>query len=102
MTRGDDGATPVEVPAGASSVDFQLILMGSRFSTYRASLFKGDREISSWNKVKAVNGKSGNYVLVSAPVKSISNGSYYILLNGVTANGDLQEINRYYFRISRK
>lgn len=102
LTRDDNGATLLEVPREASSVGFRLLLATTSYSKYRATLFRGQQEIRSWSMAKAINGRSGNYVIVTAPVKFLSNGSYYILLNGVAPNGDLQEIDRYYFRISKE
>lgn len=101
LVRGEGDATLVRVPHGEGSVVFNLVLTGDVSPSYRAVLIKGEREVRSWPRVRAVSNKSGKYVPLTAPVKNLPEGSYFILLRGATPNAGWQESGRYYFLLAK-
>ncbi|HEX8495390.1 MAG TPA: hypothetical protein VF658_21435 [Pyrinomonadaceae bacterium] len=101
LIRGEDDTTLVKVPSEGGSVVFNLALTGDVHPSYRAVLIKGEREVRSWPTARAVSNKSGKFVPLTARVKNLSEGSYYILLSGVTPDTGWQEIGRYYFRLAK-
>lgn len=82
-------------------VVFNLVLTGDVSPSYRAVLIKGEREVRSWPTARAVSNKSGKFVPLTAPVKNLPEGSYFIVLRAATPDAGWQESGRYYFRLAK-
>jgi hypothetical protein len=85
----------VKIPPQADFVQPQLSLPVEDYSRYRASLQRvGEGEV--WSETTA------NLLSVRIPAKVLEPADYILELKGITANGQIEDINSYYFRVVRK
>ena len=80
-------------------VRVRLDLAAGGHSSYRAALLTADeREVWTARGLRAAGAK---YVQVNIPARLIKPDDYRILLSGVTSAGEVDELDNYYFRVSR-
>jgi hypothetical protein len=80
-------------------VRVRLDLAAGGYSSYRAALRAADgREVWTARGLRAAGTK---YVQVNIPAKLLKPDDYQILLSGVTSTGEVEELNSYYFRVSK-
>ena len=90
----------VAIPASADAVQLRLELGGGAYESYRAMLQTDEgREIFTGDKLKAETTASGKVVVLSVPAKLLDQSDYQLKLSGITADGNLEGISSYYFRV---
>jgi len=101
--RGQSEQQTLKIPPGTQQVRLQIKIESNDFSRYKIALHPVDGG-QSWNPgpVNAVTDKKGTTISVKIPAARFSSGDYILMLNGVDAAGAIEEINRYFFRISTK
>lgn len=96
--RGGEQQT-LKLPPGAQQIRLQVKLEADDFPRYRANLRPVDGGAS--RNPQSVS-KTGLTVFVTIPASQLNNGDYILTLTGVDATGATEEINRYFFRLSKK
>ncbi len=101
--RGGSQQQTLKIPLGTNRVRLQIKLESNDFSRYQITLRPVDGG-QSWNPgpVNAVTDKKGTTISVKIPAARFSSGDYILTLNGVDPTGAIEEVNRYFFRISTK
>lgn len=99
-----DGEKTLVIPPTASWVLLQLVVDRNEYGSYEATLATADgKEVL---KGKALRGRStsgSTFVAWSLPPRSVPSGDYIIELAGRTPKkGDLEAIESYSFRVSRR
>lgn len=80
-------------------VRVRLGLAAGGHRSYGATLRTADgREVWSARGLRAAGAK---FVQVNIPARLLPSDDYEILLSGVTSSGEMEELNSYYFRVSR-
>ncbi len=75
-------------------------LDGNDYSSYQVSLRTVEgRDILSRRSLKAAPGKYGFYVTVPISAGKLGKGDYILTLSGRNNAGEVEEINRYFFRV---
>lgn len=95
--RGSEQQT-LKLPSTAQQIRLQIKLEASDFPRYRASLRPLDGG-AGWNPTSI--SKTGSTVFVTIPADKLRSGDYILTLTGVEAAGATEEINRYFFRLSK-
>lgn len=92
--------TRVKLPAGAGEVRFQLPLSAADYKGYRATLTAhgGAEKFESDDLEVGTDANRGTLTL-SVPSRVLAPGDYELMLYGLAPNGDLVEVDVYYFRI---
>jgi hypothetical protein len=85
----------VKIPQQADFVQPLLSMPDENYPRYRASLQRVG-EIEVWSEITA------NPLSVRIPAKVLEPADYILELKGITANGQIEDINSYYFRVVRK
>lgn len=89
----------VTLSPDTSEVRVRLDLAAGGHRSYRAALRTADgREVWSARGLRAAGTK---VVQVNIPARLLPPDDYEILLSGVTSSGETEELNSYYFRVSR-
>lgn len=80
-------------------VRVRLDLSEGGYRSYHAVLRSADgREVWTARRLRATGAK---FVQVNIPATLLTSDDYQILLSGVTPSGETQELDNYYFRVSR-
>ncbi|HWQ31927.1 MAG TPA: hypothetical protein VNQ79_03510 [Blastocatellia bacterium] len=88
------------IPASARQVRLQVKSESREYQSYQVRLRAVDGgDILSQSALKA-NAKS--FVIVNVPAARLAAGDYILTLSGLTATGESEEINRYFFRVTRR
>lgn len=95
--RGGEQPT-LKLPPGTQQIRLQMKLETDDFPRYRASLRPVDGG-ASWNQTSI--SKTGSTVSVTLPADKLRSGDYILTLTGVDATGTAEELNRYFFRLSK-
>lgn len=100
--RGDSQQQTLKIPPGTNQIRLQMKIENSDYRRYRVSLRPVDGG-ESWNPgpVNAVTGKTGTTVSVKVPANRLRPGDYILTLAGIHSEGSPEEINRYFFRLSK-
>jgi hypothetical protein len=99
VVRDSGEMKKVSLSPETREVRVRLDLAAGGYSGYRAALRKADgREVWTARRLRAVGAK---YVQVNIPARLLKPDDYQILLSGVTSSGEVEELNSYYFRVSR-
>jgi hypothetical protein len=88
---------------GNVQVRLQLNFEGGDYTSYRALLrtAEGD-EVWRQDELTPRPTKSGLAVVVQLPASRFSRRDYTIRLSGVTAEGEVEEVSSYYFRVEKR
>jgi hypothetical protein len=90
----------VVIPTSVDAVQLRLELATTDYESYRAMLQTDEgREIFTADKLKAETTASGKIVLLNVPAKLLNQSDYRVKLSGITADGNLENISSYYFRV---
>lgn len=101
LTRDQGEAKRLIILPGVSLVQFQLSLSKrDEYGSYRAVLHtaSGD-EVWSQIGIKAHRQGSGKTVLLQIPARLLARRDYVLTLSGVTASGEVEDLNDYSFRV---
>lgn len=101
LTRDQGEAKRLIILPGVSLVQFQLSLSKrDEYGSYRAVLrtASGD-EVWSQIGIKAHRQGSGKTVLLQIPARLLARRDYVLTLSGVTASGEVEDLNDYSFRV---
>lgn len=102
LVRGESGAGPLVLPAGATEVRLRLTLEGETYKKYRATLSTPEgRKVSSRDITDGPSMKSAQLTL-SFPAEILKGGDYVLALSGANADGKWEGVADYAFRIVKK
>jgi hypothetical protein len=99
FVRGEE-TRALTIPRGAQQVRLQMKSESDDYPGYQASLSAVDGA-QVWQG-PARKARSATTVAVTVPASKLAAGDYFLTLTGRTADGATEEINRYYFRVSKK
>lgn len=103
LVRGDGTMKKLEVPAGTDLLELRLALPQSEYTSYRAVLQSVEGvEVASFERLRALETAGGTTILIRLPVKKLSDNDYALRLSGRSAQGQLESVNTYYFRLTRR
>jgi hypothetical protein len=89
----------ISLSPAAREVRIRLDLSAGGYRSYRAALRTADgRELWSARRLRAAGAK---FVQVNIPARLLAPDDYQILLSGLTSSGEPEELDSYYFRVSR-
>jgi hypothetical protein len=89
----------VVIPRGTKQVRLQMKLEGDDYPTYQIKLRRlGGAETVSQAKPAA----DQQSVAVNLPTSQLATGDYTVTLSGVNRAGEVEEVNRYYLRVTQK
>ncbi|MCI0392465.1 MAG: hypothetical protein MOB07_27350 [Acidobacteria bacterium] len=99
LVRGSE-AQQLAIPRGASQVQLWMKLEGNDYRSYQVKLraIEG-REILQQQSLRVVTGKDESFLSLTVPAGKLATGDYILTLSGRTAAGNLEEIDRYIFRV---
>ena len=103
MVRDMEGMKKVAIPAGTMWVQLQLDLGADDYNRYDAVLQKAEGD-EIWNQSTPKVKMKGNIevVVLTLPAKLLPHGDYILKLSGMTTRGNLEDIDKYYFRVLEK
>lgn len=98
IRSGGDRAPEVALGAEARQVALRIRIRPGPYARYQASIQEvGGREIWTQNNLLA----RGSIVELSVPAARLAAGDYLVLLSGVTAAGETEEIAQPFFRVRK-
>jgi hypothetical protein len=98
--RSSNSAPEIALPKETSRVSVRLELETDEFSTYNVKLIgPSNREMWRANSLSPVNGRSGAAIVANLDGALLRGGVYRFSVAGVRANGELEIIGDYPFRI---
>ncbi len=99
--RGGEQQT-LKLPPGAEQIRLQIKLENNDYSRYSASIRAvGGRQNLNSQSARATSSPNGTTVSVTFPANKFSNGDYILTLTGIDPTGAREELNRYFFRLSK-
>lgn len=100
--RGGDEQPTLKIPPGADQVRLQMKLERNDYPRYRVSLrpVDGGATLES-ARVSVAPRRDGAIVSIKIPAAKLTRGDYILTLTGVNASGATEQINRYFFRVSK-
>jgi hypothetical protein len=99
VVRDSGELKKVSLSPDTREVRVRLDLAAGGYRGYHAALRAADgREVWTARGLRATRAK---YVQVNIPAKLLKPDDYQILLSGVTSTGEVEELNSYYFRVSK-
>lgn len=95
--RGGEQQT-LKLPPGTDQIRFQMKLESNKYQRYSVSIrpIDGGR---SWTS--SATRQTGTTVSVNIPASKLNSGDYILTLTGIDATSATEEINRYFFRLSK-
>jgi hypothetical protein len=98
--RSSNSAPQFAIPKEVSRVSVRLELESDEFKTYQAKLIgPSNNEIWRSESLRPVNGRLGRSITAIVPAPSFRNGNYRFSVTGVRANGELENVGDYPFRV---
>lgn len=86
-----------------TAVRLQLAFKGDGYRSYEVMVRTMDgRQVFSRRELKATSGATGQNVTITVAPSIFSHQDYIITLNGLNAQGKLDPIGDYYFRVERR
>jgi hypothetical protein len=99
-TRSEGEINSVNIPAKTTIVEFRLELPADEYENYRAVIQTDNgSEIFSLDQLKAEKSGTERVVIVQTPAQTLHAGDFQLKLSGLTADGKLEDVSGYYFRI---
>ena len=101
-TRDNSGVTQATIPAAADALSIRCVLRTNDQRSYRASI-QNDAGVEAFAVADLQPDLSGNTrsVTVIVPTELLKSGDYKLTLSGLTSAGTLEDVDSYYFRISK-
>lgn len=97
LLRGSDNSQLLAIPPGTSQVELRLRLESSDYPTYQIQLRTVEgADVLRRRQLKPRAGQ----LAVALPANKLRAGDYLLTLTGLAAAGT-EEVNRYFFRVSR-
>lgn len=98
--RSDGEVNRVTIPANTNIVEFRLELPSDEYKNYRATIQTDNgSEIFSSDQLKAEKSGSERVIVVPTSAKTLRAGDYQLKLSGLAADGKLEDVAGYYFRV---
>ncbi|MFN7927665.1 MAG: hypothetical protein U0Y68_06920 [Blastocatellia bacterium] len=103
QTRGVGQSSLLTVPAGTDYAVLQLETEDDDYSSYRAELLSlaGDRLLWKSGALKARTRGNSKMIDLKIRAKLLAPGDYVVRLKGVTGNGQVEDIHRYAFKVTK-
>lgn len=100
--RGGDEQPTLKIPSGAEQVRLQMKLERKDYPRYQISLRPVDGG-ATWelSRVNVASRRDGATVSVNLPAARLIRGDYILTLTGVDSSGATEQVNRYFFRVSK-
>ena len=89
------------IEKGEPKLTLQMSLEGERYAKYQSEIRAIDTSKSFTITTKAL-AKSAKNISLTIPAARLANADYILTLSGVTATGEVEEINQYPFRVTRQ
>jgi hypothetical protein len=103
LVRDVGRANRLEIPAEADSVRLELALEEAGFPSYQAVLQTASgREVGRRGSLEARRLPTGDAVQWVVSASLLAAGDYVVLLQGAAADGRLEDVGEYAFRVVRK
>lgn len=101
QTRGVGKTTELAIPERVGSAVLQLVAPEDDFQIYQAEIVTQEDEKLRWKggKLKARTRGTNRIIDVNVRAALLSPGNYVVKLNGVAANGQIEELRKYSFRV---
>lgn len=99
--RGGEQQT-LKLPPGIEQIRLQMKLESNDYSRYSASIREvgGGQSLNS-QPTRATSNQTGTTVSVNFSASKLNSGDYILTLTGTDSTGTREEINRYFFRLSK-
>jgi Sec-independent protein translocase protein TatA len=98
LLRGSGAPQPLAIPRGTGQVELRMRLEASDYASYQIKLRTVEGgAILSRNRLKP----RANQLAVTLPANKLPAGDYILTLSGVQASA-VEEVNRYFFRVTPK
>jgi len=100
-----DGAevTSFAIPANADTIRLELDLAADQYSSYQAEVLDIEgRSVMAGKDLKAMTAKGRRIVQLDLKSALLSHGDYRVKLSGLSADGKLESLETYPFKILRK
>ena len=96
IQQGSDGIQEIEVPSGEGLVKLELKMEPLKYPQYQAALQRvgGDKI-----RTQTESSIQGQFSGLSISTELLTRGDYELRLSGITAAGEIEEIDDYYFRV---
>ena len=100
--RSEDGTELKQVKRTAGPIGVELpVVSVIPYRSYQASLLSDEKTIQTWRNLKPRELSAGRGILlIVQPGQLAESQRYQIVLNGITANGQMQIVHYYYFQVS--
>lgn len=99
LLRGSAAPQPLTIPRGANQIELRLRLEANPFTAYQIQLRTVEgAPLWSRNQLKPRAGQ----LLVTLPANKLRVGDYILTLAGTAATGAVEEVDRYFFRVTGK
>ena len=99
--RSNGSMQELTVPTGTKQVRLQVPLDGDDYAHYQVQLRTiTGTEIVRQSALSPTPNKKSLAALI--PAAKLSSGDYVVTLSGISQTGDVEEVNKFYFRINRK
>jgi hypothetical protein len=93
----------VVIPKGADAVQLRLELAADEYRSYRAALRTDEgREVFTGGQLAAEKAGGVRVVALVVPAKLLTGGDYQVKLSGADADGKLEDVGSYYFRVVQR
>ena len=86
---------------GVETVTLQMLLEGERYAKYQSDIRAIDTS-KSFTLITKSPVKSAKNISLTIPVARLTKADYVLTLSGVTEAGEVEEINQYPFRVTRR
>lgn len=100
--RGPDQRNTLEIKPDTKRVRLQLILSKARYKTYSAVVESDSQTIWTARDLAVRRSAGGKNVQLTISTELLPAGDYLIKLNGITADGQSEESDIFYFRVMQK
>jgi hypothetical protein len=103
LTRGEgETIQRISVPSDLDTLQLRLLLIRDDYPSYSVTVVRDDGS-QAWNRANLAASNSNGLKFVSAdtPARLLNPGEYQIKLRGQPANGLLEDISSYRFRVTR-
>jgi hypothetical protein len=100
----DSGSAPtVVIGPGIDEVRAQLALDEADYTRYQVALRSaGGAEIFARQHLKPRNTKSGAFLTISLPARTLASGDYLLTIGGEARTGDVEDVSKSLFRVERR
>jgi hypothetical protein len=102
-TKGKEAAKTqsLVLEKGVEKVTLQMLLEGERYVKYQSEIRAIDTS-KSFTLITKPPVKSAKNISLTIPAARLAKADYVLTLSGVTETGEIEEINQYPFRVTRR